>query len=59
MDVGAVRSPAIPLEFSRALRRPAQPTPCLGQHTEEVLSTVLGLSAVDYGKLHDRGIVAG
>lgn len=57
--VGVVSSPAIPLEFSCAARRPAHPAPRLGQHTEEVLSTLLGLGSAEYGKLHDRGIVAG
>jgi len=31
----------------------------LGQHTEEVLLDVLGLSAAEFGRLHDKGIVAG
>lgn len=33
--------------------------PRLGQHTEEVLASVLGLPAAEIGRLHDTGIVAG
>jgi len=31
----------------------------LGQHTEQVLVEVLGLSHAEFGRLHDQGIVAG
>jgi 2-methylfumaryl-CoA isomerase len=31
----------------------------LGQHTDEVLSQVLGLTAAEIGRLHDAGIAAG
>lgn len=34
------------------------PTPRLGQHTDEVLVTVLGLSSAEIGRLHDSGVVA-
>ncbi|MCA3751688.1 MAG: CoA transferase, partial [Phenylobacterium sp.] len=40
-------------------RQPARPAARLGQHTDEVLSTVLGLSSAQIGKLHDDGVVAG
>jgi len=40
-------------------RGPVQPAPRLGQHTDEVLGEVLGLSANEIGRLHDAGIVAG
>ena len=40
-------------------RQPTRPASRLGQHTDEVLSTVLGLSAGQIGKLHDDGVVAG
>ena len=32
--------------------------PALGEHTDEVLSEWLGLSALQIGRLHDRGVVA-
>jgi 2-methylfumaryl-CoA isomerase len=41
-----------------AARAPLQPAPRLGQHTDEVLAQVLGLSGAAIGKLHDDGIVA-
>jgi 2-methylfumaryl-CoA isomerase len=33
--------------------------PKLGQHTDEVLSSVLGLGSGEIGRLHDAGLVAG
>jgi 2-methylfumaryl-CoA isomerase len=40
-------------------RRPAVPAPRLGQHTDEVLANVLGLSGAEIARLHDAGVVAG
>ena len=40
-------------------RRPTPPAPVLGQHTDEVLASVLGMSSGEIGKLHDQGLVAG
>jgi 2-methylfumaryl-CoA isomerase len=40
-------------------RGPVQPAPRLGQHTDEVLAQVLGLSGAEIGRLHDAGVVAG
>jgi len=40
-------------------RRSVEPAPRLGQHTDEVLAGVLGLSAAEIGRLHDAGVVAG
>ena len=40
-------------------RGPVLPAPRLGQHTDEVLAEVLGMSGAEIGKLHDAGIVAG
>jgi len=37
----------------------AQPAPRLGEHTDEILLDILGLSEEEVGKLHDEGIVAG
>jgi 2-methylfumaryl-CoA isomerase len=56
--VGTLLANTIPLRFDLGQRRPA-PAPCLGEHTEAVLAEVLGLSATQYGKLHDAGVVAG
>ena len=50
---------ASPLDFSQAPRLPARPAPRLGEHTDEILLDILGLSEGEVGKLHDEGIVAG
>ena len=57
--VGACLAPGSPLDFSAVDRIPAEPAPRLGEHTEQVLAELLGLGAADFGRLHDRGIVAG
>ena len=57
--VGQLSSPSLALDFSALAREPARPAPLLGQHTEQVMQEILGLSAAAYGQLHDRGIVAG
>lgn len=41
------------------VRRPVAPAPRLGQHTDEVLAQVLGLSGGEIARLHDQKIVAG
>ena len=57
--VGATLAAASPLDFSRVTRVPVAPAPALGQHTDEILLDVLGLTEADVGLLHDDGIVAG
>ena len=38
-------------------RHPPRPAPHLGQHTDEVLASVLGLSGGAIGALHDKGLI--
>lgn len=57
--VGEILAAASPLSFSRVARTPLAPAPQLGQHTDEILLDVLGLSEADVGQLHDDGVVAG
>ena len=38
---------------------PLAPAPRLGQHSDEVLADLLGLSSGEIGRLHDSGLVAG
>lgn len=57
--VGPYLAPSLPLDFSAIPRAPAQPAPVLGQHTEQVMTDLLGLSGAEYGRLYDQGIVAG
>jgi 2-methylfumaryl-CoA isomerase len=40
-------------------RQAVRPAPRLGQHTDEVLAEVLGMSGAEIGRLHDAGVVAG
>jgi len=57
--IGTYLAPATPLDFSAVPRLPAAPAPRLGQHTDEILLDLLGLSSAQVGALHDAGIVAG
>jgi len=57
--IGRYLAPGLPLDFGAAPRRPTRPAPRLGEHTDLVLSEVLGLGTTEIGRLHDTGIVAG
>ena len=57
--IGAYPAPASPLDFTGLERGEAAPAPELGQHTDEILGSVLGLSGAEIARLHDRGVVAG
>ncbi len=57
--IGTYLMSGSPLDFSQVERLPARRAPALGEHTEEVLADVLGLSAAEIGRLHDDGVVAG
>jgi 2-methylfumaryl-CoA isomerase len=51
--------PASPLNFGAVHRLEARCAPLLGEHTDEVLASVLGLSEGEIGRLHDQRVVAG
>jgi 2-methylfumaryl-CoA isomerase len=55
----SVMTPHIPLQFRNGTRGELKPAPVYGEHTDEVLLDVLGLSSQEVGRLHDRGIAAG
>jgi 2-methylfumaryl-CoA isomerase len=55
--LGAYLAPGLPLQFSALERQAVAPAPQLGQHTEEVLQTVLGLSSAAVGALLGKGVV--
>ena len=57
--IGPYLVPGSALDFTGHAREPVRPAPVLGQHTDEILGDVLGLSSARIGDLHDRGIVAG
>jgi 2-methylfumaryl-CoA isomerase len=56
--IGSYAMPASPLHFHGGGRLPAAPAPRLGEHTEEVLCGLLGLSGAEFGRLHDKGVIA-
>ena len=57
--IGTYLMPGSPLAFSGCERVPVRPAPQLGEHTDEILGTILGLSDAAIGRLHDEGVVAG
>lgn len=56
--IGRYPMPGLPLDFSASPRQPTGPAPRLGEHTEQVLSEVLGLSSGEIARLRDSGIAA-
>lgn len=57
--IGSYLAPGSPFDFGAAARQPVGRAPLLGEHTDEVLLDVLGMSEGEVGKLHDQGIVSG
>jgi len=57
--IGTFLVPGSPMRFSAGGNVPPMLAPALGQHTDEVLADMLGLSAGEIGRLHDDGVVAG
>ena len=57
--IGRYLMPGVPLDFSADPREPPRPAPLLGEHTDIVLTEVLGLSSAEIGRLHDNRVVAG
>jgi 2-methylfumaryl-CoA isomerase len=55
--VGRYLMPGTPLNFSAIPRAPVRRAPVLGEHTEPVLSDLLGLSTAEIGRLERDGIV--
>jgi 2-methylfumaryl-CoA isomerase len=57
--IGTYLMPASPLDFGQVPRLAPKRAPLLGEHTDEILLDILGLSEGQVGKLHDDGVVAG
>ncbi len=57
-EIGALLTPSSPLVFNDQ-RQPASRAPTIGEHTDEILSEILGLGEREIGKLHDDRVVAG
>jgi 2-methylfumaryl-CoA isomerase len=57
--IGTYLAPGSPIVFSTHERLPVRRAPTLGEHTDAVLSQLLGLSSAEIGQLHDEGVVAG
>jgi 2-methylfumaryl-CoA isomerase len=51
-------TPGSPASVVQSPRAPAQRAPRLGEHTDEVLSSILALSDGEIARLHDQGLVA-
>ncbi len=56
--VGKYLAPGSPLGFTELGRSETAPAPVLGQHTDEVLSELLGLNDAELARLHDSGVIA-
>ncbi len=57
--IGTFLMPGSPLAFSNAERLAPTAAPLLGEHTDDVLAGLLGLTDREIGTLHERGVVAG
>jgi 2-methylfumaryl-CoA isomerase len=57
--IGSWLVPGSPLDFTRLGRRPPKRAPRLGEHTDEILSGLLGLPDHEIARLHDAKVVAG
>jgi 2-methylfumaryl-CoA isomerase len=57
--IGSYLMPGSPLLFEACERLPPRRAPLLGEHTEEVLADVLGLTDAEIGRLHADGVIHG
>jgi 2-methylfumaryl-CoA isomerase len=57
--IGTYLMPGSPIAFGAVDRVPVRRAPLLGEHTDEVLSEVLGRDADEIARLHADGLVAG
>ncbi len=57
--IGNYLVPGSPLEFGAFERLPPRRASLLGEHTDEILADILGLSDAEITRLHEKKIVAG
>lgn len=57
--IGNYLVPGSPLEFGAFERLPPRRASILGEHTDEILADILGLSDAEISRLHEKKIVAG
>lgn len=57
--VGRYRMPGTPLDFSAVPRAAVRRAPVLGEHTEEVLADLVGLTDAEIGRLVHEGVIGG
>ena len=55
--MGEVRVDGLPVHLSRTDWHIERGGPCLGEHTDEVLNDLLGLSAAEVQSLREEGVV--
>jgi crotonobetainyl-CoA:carnitine CoA-transferase CaiB-like acyl-CoA transferase len=55
--LGEIVEPGFPIKFSESKGDPTHPAPLLGEHTNEVLSNVLGLSSEKLSELRKEGVI--
>ncbi|GAB1401059.1 hypothetical protein MASR1M66_25180 [Aminivibrio sp.] len=54
---GAMKIPGVPIKFSDTPAEIVAPAPLLGENTENVLNSFLGISHEEYEKLKNDGVV--
>jgi len=57
--IGRILTPGSPVNFTGLPRTKVKRGPLLGEHTDEILSTILNMSDKKIGLLHDSGIIDG
>ena len=57
--LGSYPVPSSPITFGHSGANSTKCAPLLGEHTEEILSSVVGITDTEIAQLFDRGIVAG
>lgn len=57
--IGSYLVPSQAMQFSALENTAPKPAPLLGQHTDEILSEILGMDSGQIAKLHDDKIIAG